>query len=197
MPKAVIQHCGWQCHGSLRRQAISSYGIVYVCPTYSCLPWGIPCAISVFRNDKKWKYIFMFPQRVKGWWTICEVMLTGALPIHWTKLPLCVHMNLRFATPLPTYAITKLLITRTVFMPYYYEVTVTSTRRRSDYELTKTLHTSPSRASYGVSYVSILEGNDLVIKGFDCTYKLPLHWFRPLARQLLWAPVLPCTSIHL
>ena len=35
----------------------------------------------------------------------------------------------------------------------------------------KTPHTSPLRASYGMSFVSILMKNDRVIKGFYCTWK--------------------------
>ena len=39
----------------------------------------------------------------------------------------------------------------------------------------KTPHTSPLRASYGMSFVSILMKNDRVIKGFYCTLThLPL-----------------------
>ena len=34
----------------------------------------------------------------------------------------------------------------------------------------KTPHTSPLRASYGMSFVSILMKNDRVIKGFYCTF---------------------------
>ena len=34
----------------------------------------------------------------------------------------------------------------------------------------KTPHTSPLRASYGMSFVSILMKNDRVIKGFYCTH---------------------------
>ena len=34
----------------------------------------------------------------------------------------------------------------------------------------KTLHSSPSQASYGVSFVGILEKNDHVIKMFDCFF---------------------------
>ena len=34
----------------------------------------------------------------------------------------------------------------------------------------KTPHTSPLRASYGMSFVSILMKNDRVIKGFYCMY---------------------------
>ena len=72
---------------------------------------------------------------------------------------------------------------------------MTSARRRSDYELTKTLHTSPSRASYGVSYVSILEKNNRAITQFDSTYvtarlyaiqcysELTRHATGPLARS--------------
>ena len=36
----------------------------------------------------------------------------------------------------------------------------------------KTPHTSPLRASYGMSFVSILMKNDRVIKGFYCIYLL-------------------------
>ena len=39
----------------------------------------------------------------------------------------------------------------------------------------KTPHTSPLRASYGMSFVSILMKNDCVIKGFYCIYML-IHW---------------------
>ena len=35
----------------------------------------------------------------------------------------------------------------------------------------KTPHTSPLRASYGMSFVSILMKNDRVIKGFYCSFK--------------------------
>ena len=35
----------------------------------------------------------------------------------------------------------------------------------------KTPHTSPLRASYGMSFVSILMKNDRVIKGFYCSVK--------------------------
>ena len=35
----------------------------------------------------------------------------------------------------------------------------------------KTLHTSPLRASYGVSFVSILAKNNRDMKGFYCTNK--------------------------
>ena len=38
----------------------------------------------------------------------------------------------------------------------------------------KTPHTSPLRASYGMSFVSILMKNDRVIKGFYCTNKVLL-----------------------
>ena len=39
----------------------------------------------------------------------------------------------------------------------------------------KTPHTSPLRASYGMSFVSILMKNDRVIKGFYCiAYMLPI-----------------------
>ena len=40
----------------------------------------------------------------------------------------------------------------------------------------KTLHTSPLRASYGVSFVSILAKNNRVMKGFYCI-QLHVSWF--------------------
>ena len=39
----------------------------------------------------------------------------------------------------------------------------------------KTPHTSPLRASYGMSFVSILMKNDRVIKGFYCSITRPLR----------------------
>ena len=54
----------------------------------------------------------------------------------------------------------------------------------------KTPHTSPLRASYGMSFVSILMKNDRVIKGFYCKYFeysshfLSLLMFRSLVYQL-------------
>ena len=38
----------------------------------------------------------------------------------------------------------------------------------------KTPHTSPLRASYGMSFVSILMKNDRVIKGFYCIHVMNL-----------------------
>ena len=40
----------------------------------------------------------------------------------------------------------------------------------------KTPHTSPLRASYGMSFVSILMKNDRVIKGFYCIDVLGQDW---------------------
>ena len=40
----------------------------------------------------------------------------------------------------------------------------------------KTPHTSPLRASYGMSFVSILMKNDRVIKGFYCTKPMETSW---------------------
>ena len=40
----------------------------------------------------------------------------------------------------------------------------------------KTPHTSPLRASYGMSFVSILMKNDRVIKGFYCIRGLGHTW---------------------
>ena len=53
----------------------------------------------------------------------------------------------------------------------------------------KTPHTSPLRASYGMSFVSILMKNDRVIKGFYCTvvfYKR-LH---SISMYLVWTVLL-------
>ena len=60
-----------------------------------------------------------------------------------------------------------LFIRRSILCYFTYKGTMTSIRYRSGYELTKTLYSSPSWVSYGVSYVSILEKN-YVIKGFGC-----------------------------
>ena len=46
----------------------------------------------------------------------------------------------------------------------------------------KTPHTSPLRASYGMSFVSILMKNDRVIKGFYCI---------TLTKPLLFQPTFP------
>ena len=48
---------------------------------------------------------------------------------------------------------------------------VTMTSVGYNYVLTKTLQISPSRMSYGESYVSILEKNDHVKKRFHCMYQ--------------------------
>ena len=40
----------------------------------------------------------------------------------------------------------------------------------------KTPHTSPLRASYGMSFVSILMKNDRVIKGFYCIQMKDVTW---------------------
>ena len=52
----------------------------------------------------------------------------------------------------------------------------------------KTPHTSPLRASYGMSFVSILMKNDRVIKGFYCICLVLLlsfrEWFGILLRHL-------------
>ena len=45
----------------------------------------------------------------------------------------------------------------------------------------KTPHTSPLRASYGMSFVSILMKNDRVIKGFYCIY---IHIFMNLIAEI-------------
>ena len=47
----------------------------------------------------------------------------------------------------------------------------------------KTLHTSPLRASYGVSFVSILAKNNRVIKGFYC-----IHIYYPSVNYLIIGP---------
>ena len=44
----------------------------------------------------------------------------------------------------------------------------------------KTPHTSPLRASYGMSFVSILMKNDRVIKGFYCI------WFIRVDKNILY-----------
>ena len=44
----------------------------------------------------------------------------------------------------------------------------------------KTPHTSPLRASYGMSFVSILMKNDRVIKGFYCRVRMILTLSSPM-----------------
>ena len=51
----------------------------------------------------------------------------------------------------------------------------------------KTPHTSPLRASYGMSFVSILMKNDRVIKGFYCTYLLSIVF------DDQWSKLIPLT----
>ena len=49
----------------------------------------------------------------------------------------------------------------------------------------KTPHTSPLRASYGMSFVSILMKNDRVIKGFYCNgWTWTHHWLKIKPRDL-------------
>ena len=52
----------------------------------------------------------------------------------------------------------------------------------------KTPHTSPLRASYGMSFVSILMKNDRVIKGFYCMYNIRCFMRDVSAR--------PCLYLH-
>ena len=47
----------------------------------------------------------------------------------------------------------------------------------------KTPHTSPLRASYGMSFVSILMKNDRVIKGFYCTCMAD-YWCGPMQKKI-------------
>ena len=47
----------------------------------------------------------------------------------------------------------------------------------------KTPHTSPLRASYGMSFVSILMKNDRVIKGFYCIF---IHKLKNAAQIAMW-----------
>ena len=57
----------------------------------------------------------------------------------------------------------------------------------------KTLHSSPLRVSYGVSFVSIMEKNDHVLKRFDCIWAESMvsahHW--PVAMLLC----VPCMLV--
>ena len=61
-------------------------------------------------------------------------------------------------------------ITRFIIADIRYTITASCVAIRPVFELTKNTHTSPLRASYGVSFVSILKKNDRVIKGLYCTY---------------------------
>ena len=49
--------------GSLRRQDINSHDIDYIEYVGPSLTWGSTCVKSVWRNDIKCKYMFMFPQK--------------------------------------------------------------------------------------------------------------------------------------
>ena len=70
------QYHGYQCPGSLSHQDISSYDIDYIEYVGPSLTWGSvlsTSAKSMWRNDIKRKYMFMFPQNNlahKGliWW---------------------------------------------------------------------------------------------------------------------------------
>ena len=59
----------------------------------------------------------------------------------------------------------------------------------------KTPHTSPLRASYGMSFVSILMKNDRVIKGFYCIWFAELYTIIKLGHELMVCAV--CLSIFL
>ena len=64
-----LQHICW-CYGPLHRQVINDHGINFIWYTGPCLPlWWIftTCSISISRNDRKSKYIFVFKknQQVK------------------------------------------------------------------------------------------------------------------------------------
>ena len=58
----------------------------------------------------------------------------------------------------------------------------------------KTPHTSPLRASYGMSFVSILMKNDRVIKGFYCIvihkYQISVNFLNLSNTKALHAPVM-------
>ena len=61
--RPTLYHGCW-CPGSLRRQDISSHDIDSVEEVGSCLIWGrisTTCVISMWRNDTKCEYMFMFP----------------------------------------------------------------------------------------------------------------------------------------
>ena len=62
IPDDLGQYHGCWWPGSLCRQAINNLGIDYAWKTGPCLPWGkisITYPISVSRNYRKYKYIFM------------------------------------------------------------------------------------------------------------------------------------------
>ena len=65
---ADIYHGCW-CPGSWRRQDISSHDIDHVEEVGSCLIWGrisTTCVVSMWRNDTKCEYMFMFPLKNFG-----------------------------------------------------------------------------------------------------------------------------------
>ena len=53
----------------------------------------------------------------------------------------------------------------------------------------KTPHTSPLRASYGMSFVSILMKNDRVIKGFYCIARISKSILQTFQTKLQGPPV--------
>ena len=55
----------------------------------------------------------------------------------------------------------------------------------------KTPHTSPLRASYGMSFVSILMKNDRVIKGFYCNV---IHTFLNARQRLIIDSFFHCSN---
>ena len=60
----IDQYHGCWCPGSLRRQDISTHDIEYVLYVCSCPTWGrisTTCVMSMWRNDMKCKYMFLFP----------------------------------------------------------------------------------------------------------------------------------------
>ena len=59
----------------------------------------------------------------------------------------------------------------------------------------KTPHTSPLRASYGMSFVSILMKNDRVIKGFYCIYILNVLSYFKYTLTAMPRPFVPDISV--
>ena len=64
------------------------------------------------------------------------------------------------------------LLPDTLYHDIVYNTTGTEAQQKSKFDSQKTPHTSPSRVSYGVSIVRILEKIDCVIMAPHCTWNI-------------------------
>ena len=83
----LVQHSryhGCWCPASLCCQDISTNDIDYVEQASSCLTWGIistSCVMSMWRNDIKCKYMFLFPLKKLARKGLITALWTTILPI--------------------------------------------------------------------------------------------------------------------